>query len=547
MCKKKVLFVNEASYLNTGYAVYGRNVMQRMHESGKYDLYEFSIYGKEDDPIRATIPWKNYPNMPLPSNEEAQKRYASNTTNQFGAWRFDRLCSVINPDVVISIRDFWMDSFINNSPYRRIFKHLWMPTVDASPQHEEWIHVYAKCDSVFTYSDWAKDLLNEQSGGNINLVGSASPSASDDFKPKNKAEVRELLGVPQDALVFGTVMRNQRRKLFPALFSAFKRFLDDTGSKNTYLLCHTSYPDNGWDIADLILQNEVSSRVLFTYVCSKCKTVSASLFKDALDLCDKCNSFSKVMPNVHGGISDEDLCNVYNAMDLYIQCANSEGFGMPQIEAAACAVPLAVVNYSAMEDMVNKLGAIPIEPAEVYKELETGCNRAVPSTQSMSDAMKKFYFLDEETRSTLASDTHALFRKQYSWDSVARKWMDEIDKMPAADWSIPPVIRQEKEIDITNMTNRQFIEACCNSYMINPNHVHSHEIRCINRDLNFGKYRPSKDGYYHSEFSAFGKPSLVPLDRKKLIEVFLSKLKISNFWEKVRIGSIKIGDESWLK
>ena len=45
MNKKKVLFVSEASYLNTGYATYSREVLKRLHATGKYELAEFSIYG----------------------------------------------------------------------------------------------------------------------------------------------------------------------------------------------------------------------------------------------------------------------------------------------------------------------------------------------------------------------------------------------------------------------------------------------------------------------------------------------------------------------
>ena len=48
MNKKKVLFVSEASYLNTGYATYSREVLKRLHATGKYELAEFSTYGTED-------------------------------------------------------------------------------------------------------------------------------------------------------------------------------------------------------------------------------------------------------------------------------------------------------------------------------------------------------------------------------------------------------------------------------------------------------------------------------------------------------------------
>ena len=60
MNKKKVLFVSEASYLNTGYATYSKEVLKRLYATGKYELAEFSVYGAEDHKDRGTIPWKNY-------------------------------------------------------------------------------------------------------------------------------------------------------------------------------------------------------------------------------------------------------------------------------------------------------------------------------------------------------------------------------------------------------------------------------------------------------------------------------------------------------
>ena len=75
MRKKNVLFVSEASYLSTGYATYSREVLNRLHKSGKYNIAEFSIYGGSQDKRRETIPWKNYPNLPEPGNEEQNKAY----------------------------------------------------------------------------------------------------------------------------------------------------------------------------------------------------------------------------------------------------------------------------------------------------------------------------------------------------------------------------------------------------------------------------------------------------------------------------------------
>jgi len=546
MNKKRVLFLTEATYLSTGYATYSKQVMQRLHDSGKYKIAELSVYGSEKDERRKTIPWKNYPNLPNPEDAEQTKLYSSDPTCQFGAWRFERACLDFKPDVVLSIRDFWMDSFIMKSPFRRIFNWCWMPTVDASPQNEEWIHYFSQADSIVTYSDWASNVILSQSGGCINFVGTASPSASEEFVPMDKESLRKKLNIEPDVKIIGTVMRNQRRKLFPVLFEAFAKYIHNGCHDNTYLYCHTSYPDAGWDLGQLLHTYGISSRVLFTYVCSGCKSVEICKFNDARKVCDSCGKYESRPVGAGNGVSDADLAQIYNLFDLYVQCANSEGFGLPQVEAAACGIPIACTNYSAMEDVIKKLDAYPIQLDGKYKELETGCDRAVPNVNSIVDIFYKFFNATEDFRKMRSKTTRYKFEKHYSWDKTSEVWMNAIDNAPYANWSQPPIIKAIVDPPYSVPTNRQFITECVNYFMIDPTILHSHDIRSLQRDLNFGTYKSTPDGFFYSEFSPFGKSHAKPLGREDVGKMFTEKLKANNYWESARAGLVQLRNESWL-
>ena len=109
--KTRILLCNEASFLKTGYATYGREVMKRLLASDKYELAEFASYGKMDDERAVDIPWRYYPNLPDESNEQQIQEYASLATNQFGEWRFEHVLLDFKPDIVFDIRDFWMIDF----------------------------------------------------------------------------------------------------------------------------------------------------------------------------------------------------------------------------------------------------------------------------------------------------------------------------------------------------------------------------------------------------------------------------------------------------
>ena len=73
--KKKILLCNEASFLNTGYATYGRELMKRLYASDKYDIAELSTYAGPNDPRFKEIPWKTYSNLPDENNEEEHSIY----------------------------------------------------------------------------------------------------------------------------------------------------------------------------------------------------------------------------------------------------------------------------------------------------------------------------------------------------------------------------------------------------------------------------------------------------------------------------------------
>ena len=906
MRKNKVLFLTEASYLNTGYATYGREVLTRLSE--EFEVAEFSVYGSAEDPRRKSIPWKSYANMPSKDNERHQQVYNSSPANQFGAWRFERACLDFEPDIVLSIRDFWMDNFVYHSPYRRIFKwcfpagtpvvndfgsctniedvkigdfvlshtgksqrvsnvtnhvysgemvkikaegmaeplvctedhevlvvrkakrkwnneerkydktadavnvsskefvpasdinagdylmlpvpeegkgvglssedlwvighfladgsskdegrisfafneeekitldrvvnyfnnpevidrfsiktpagerrkssengmtwrlnsskandyysqfydncgekilpqefknltneearsllegyfagdgcktttnhgnpslemfskskvlarqiaelfrrlgvparlknrqsqhgytirisghfcngfdkelskestaskkdftrvlvkdgyvlmpvhsiemyedeltvydievendhsflthcavhNCWMPTVDAAPQNIEWVDMFANADYILSYSDWAGEVLKEQGGDKINFMGSAPPSASELLRPIEN--VREEFGIPEDWKIIGTVMRNQRRKLFPSLFEAFSNYIKKTGDTKTYLYCHTSYPDMGWNLGELLHEHGISSRVLFSYLCQNCGFLEITPFNDARKVCSKCGKYASAPASVGHGVDTETLAKVYNIMDLYVQCANSEGFGLPQVEAAACGTPIACTDYSAMKDVVKYLGAHPIKLAATYKELETGCERAVPCVKSMEDIFEEVLSLSKEDHKKASNAVRTAYENSYGWDRAADTWAKVIRESGFADWRIPANIKPMVDIPTGQPSHSQFLEDLKRAYVYTPDHLNSHFIRNIHTSLLRGTTRGQMDGYYFSEFSPLSTNNKnKPATRSSMVDFMKNRLKNYNIWETVRMDRSQLidGDEPWL-
>src|SRR6185369_3997691 len=162
MIKKRLLFITEFTSLNTGYANYYRELMRELSKDDSLQLFELASYCHPQQNAKeiAETPWKVYPNLPV--NQEEENYYNSSPINEFCAWKLEQVCLDCFPHAVLSIRDSWMDSFIDQSAYRKYYKTIFMPTVDAFGQNPEWLDFYKRSDYILTYTQWSKDVLERE-------------------------------------------------------------------------------------------------------------------------------------------------------------------------------------------------------------------------------------------------------------------------------------------------------------------------------------------------------------------------------------------------
>ena len=548
MRKKKILFVSEASWLSTGYSVYTKEVLSRLSQIEEFEVAELACYVDPNDPNVEKTPWKVYANKPRTDNP-SYPIYKNNPVAQFGDLSFNHVLLDFKPDIVMDIRDWWMMEFEQRSPFRDFFHWAIMPTVDASPQNHQWINTYNSADSVFSYSEFGRDTILEQCN-TINFVDVAPPAASSSFFPvKDKKAHRESLGVSPDSVIIGTVMRNQRRKLYPDLFESFKKILEKSKNENLFLYIHTYYPDIGWDIPQLIHQNGLSNKVLITYRCKKCDNLSIDFFKNSVQVCEKCKNFSNQLVGIHNPIDEKRLSSIYNIFDIYIQYANSEGFGMPQLEAAHCGLPVVSTYYSAMQSVIDNIGGYGIHPLSFYNECETGCNRAVPDNEGFVSLILGMLKTHQENPSFFAEQGEKIRQNtinHYTWDKTADIWAKRFLEVELKDhsetWNSPSRIRQPKQelpnnLDFFQLTNYLFEHVLCR-----PEWIGNHIWKRMLKDLTFGyKCENTDKDFYFNESHLKSQHSNFPFSPDDALKEMLNFRTQINEWEQARLNTMNQG------
>lgn len=541
--KLRILLCNEASFLSTGFSTYGLEVLKRLHATNKYELAELASYGGanfQGENRWKDLPWKYYPN--LPQSEEEIAVFNSKTTNVFGEWKFEQTCLDFKPDIVWSWRDIWMDEHIQRSPFRKFYHWAFMPTVDAAPQDEQWIATILSADGVFTYSEFGKKTLEAEG---VHVVDVASPGADlSAYKvPQNKRSHKEAMGLQADTFIVGTVMRNQLRKLYPDLIQAFRLFLDTAPRKlaeKTYLYIHCAFPDIGWDLPKLIREAGITSRTLFTYFCRSCGFVFPAFYQDARSVCLRCGKHTATLPKSQLGIKNDTLGSILGTFDAYVQYATSEGFGMPQVEAAACGLPVFAVDYSAMSNVCRRVGGYPIKVERMFRDRDTHCLRALPDNKDLVTKLVQYLSLPESLRLTHAYKARKAVEDFYNWDKTALTWEKYFDSLQLVNkWAAPPDFHNYHNVREPNgLSNEQFVKWGLVHIANRPDLLNSYTAMRMLRDLNWSVTQEGAGGVYFNEASTLS-TKLVNKEftRKHAIEELKKLCDQKNFWEQQRTAA----------
>ena len=135
-------------------------------------------------------------------------------------------------------------------------------------------------------------------------------------------------------------------------------------------------------------------------------------------------SLNQVVPTYQLGM-------VYRSADCFVLPTRGEGWGMPILEAMACAVPVIATGWSAQCDFMNAGNAYPIAvdrliPAVAKCPYYAGFRWAEPSYSDLRRLMRHVFTNPDEARAT-AQRASAEVLSRWTWDNSAMTIIERLD------------------------------------------------------------------------------------------------------------------------
>jgi glycosyltransferase involved in cell wall biosynthesis len=308
----KILWHSTAPWSPSSYSVLTARAVPNIVKSG-HQVAIGTWYGLQGQPLPWSIQDKK-------TGETVAKVdvFPAGDGNGFSQDILVQLYRYIDAQVAIVCSDIWP---FRNDVTKDILFCPWLP-IDHDPVPVPVLEALKSAVYPMVYSRWGQRVLAD-AGVQAAWVPCSAPS--DVFKPSDKKAARKTLGIIDKAkFIVGVVAANkdpQDRKGFSESLQAFAKFAE--GHEGAYMYLHTdvSGPINVLAIAESL---GIRKRII------QCDPLGYKL----------------------GMLDTGYMVNAYNACDVLLNLAKSEGFGLPILEAQMCGVPVVATDFSTTDELL---------------------------------------------------------------------------------------------------------------------------------------------------------------------------------------------------
>jgi glycosyltransferase involved in cell wall biosynthesis len=316
--------------------------------------------------------------------------------------------------LVVTLMDVWV---LQADMAKQLNMACWVP-VDHEPAPPPVVEFFVESGAI----PIAMSRFGERMLGRLDPLYVPHGIDTAVLRPHPKLETREELGegFAGDVFLIGMVAANKgrpSRKGFQQALQAFREFYGRHDDARLYLhTVGTPLHGQGEDLAALIQALELPQHaVIFT---------------------DQYAAMLNPLPL-------PVMAKIYSAMDVLLNPAFGEGFGIPVLEAQACGVPAVVTNFSAMQETCGAGWKVGCRPQW------TGQNSwmAQPDVGEIVEALEDCYTMSAARREDMSQGArlHAL---AYDVDTVFEEfWLPALRVIEQRFALQEPVMIQPRKLE----------------------------------------------------------------------------------------------------
>jgi len=493
--KKTIVLHSNHCRVKTGFGKHMKHLLTYLHKTKKYNIIEFANGKPWNDPYLKSLPWKAIGSLPIDSAlaQEIKADPQKQRKAAYGQYKIDDLIQQEKPDIYLGIEDIWgLEGFWEKKWWSKVNSIIWTP-VDSLPLLDKHQNAGARTKNIIVQASFAQKAMQEKGHQGCHLM--PVPLDVSNFNKLDsdyKLKLRESFNIDEDTFIIGFVFRNQLRKSVPNLIEGFKLFKQNNPESNAKLLLHTHWGE-GWDIPRLINEKGIHpSDILTTYYCDKCKQYEIKPFSGQDLDCRFCGAKkSQQTAQIQRGVSEKQLNEIYNLMDVYCHPFTSGGQEIPIQEAKLTELITLVTNYSCGEDYsTEKSGGLPLNWTE-YREPGTQFIKASTKSDHISSQLEAVYNMSSSQKEKMGKVARDFVIDFCSIDSVCSKFESLIDSMDPVDWDfdmsyseqnenyIPPEIDSDRDFVIDLYKNILYVD---DVELSDPQGI-EHWIHRLNKDL----------------------------------------------------------------
>ena len=339
--KLKFMLVSTHAQQYTGYSKVSYSILKELEKKDWLSLIHFGF--QKHPQVSPTY-------RPYPSSVEVIDAAALETPLQqgFGYQGINEVIRTKQPDVVMIYNDMAVVTRfleeIRKTNLSRKFK-IWVYCDQVYDcQMQGMIDILNRdADRVFAFTSYWKEQLKQQGVTRpLSILGHGFDPKLFFTVPKELA--RKSLKLPEDAFVVMSLNRNQPRKRYDILITAFTELIVKYATKPIVLLCICDKGEKGgWWLFEIFVR-ELRKR-----------GVPIEQFGNRLMISSQDMAFS-----------DEDINILYNIADVGVSTAEGEGWGLCTFEQMGVGIPQVVPDIGGYKEYCKKDNSIVVKPKYSY-------------------------------------------------------------------------------------------------------------------------------------------------------------------------------------